>query len=61
MGRVDSDKYSRYSYILRKIIITFIGLDIISLHLSAPNNLLIYTSLFMFIILNDYLRHRGFY
>lgn len=58
---MDTDKYNRYSYTLRKTILAFIGIDMLFSYISAPWKLLIYTSLFMIVIYNDYLRDRGFF
>jgi signal transduction histidine kinase len=51
-------KYNNYLYIALQI---FIGIDVIYRCKSNINNLLIFTGLFLVIVINDYLRGKYFY
>ena len=55
------DKYSRYSILIRHILIFMIGFDLVSRFASTPARLITFVSIFLLIVANDFLRYRGFF
>lgn len=57
LGVIIMDKYSKYSYMLRNIVLGTIFINIISRYKDTPKPMLIYLGIFIFILTNDYIRH----
>lgn len=55
------EKYSKYNYILRNVVVATIFVSIYSKHSNNSKNLILYLGMFTLLILNDYLRHNYFW